>query len=192
MLRLQFVAGKEYEVSVVQGKKVQLVFAVREKGASVVLANSERAPEEFAPLGQTDWLAGYEIADAADRGRSVGVTWVPHGERLSDCRELLEVARAPQAESSAIFPESPAWRERWQEETPKGCRERTLRAHGKDWMAYSYSGTRPPRSEERHGVGVLRQHGDAQYVLCFERIGAPVASDELELWQKRLLDAPLR
>ncbi len=115
MLRLQFVAGKEYEVSVVHGKKTQLVFAVKEKGANTVLADSERAPGEFAPLGQTDWLAGY-----------------------------------------------------------------------------SYSGTRPPRSEERHGVGVLRQHGDAQYVLCFERIGAPLASEELESWQKRLLDAPLR
>jgi len=192
VVRLEFAAGKEYEVTVVQGEKVERIFAVTEKGSSTVLAHSERAPEEYSPMEPADWLAEYEIADAIDGGRSVGVTWVPRGRQLSDSPELIEVSRGRSTEATTVYPGNPAWRERWQEETPKGYRQRTLRAYGKDWIAYSYSGTHPPRTEERHGLGVVRQRGDTQYRLCFERFGAPLADGELELWQQRLLDAPLR
>lgn len=192
VVRLEFVAGKEYEVTVVQGEKVDRIFAVTEKGSSTVLAHSERAPEEYSPIEPVDWLADYEIADALDGDRSVGLTWVPRGQQLADSPELIEVSRGRSTEATTVYPGNPAWRERWQEETPKGYRQRTLRAYGKGWIAYSYSGTRAPRKEERHGLTVARQLGDMQYRLCFERFGGQLAVEELDLWQKRFLDATLR
>lgn len=75
-------AGKHYEVRVTSGKKVQRVFAIREMGAQDWLATSERAPAEFCPIGPVEWLGVYELADGADEGLFVGMTWVPKGQTL--------------------------------------------------------------------------------------------------------------
>ncbi len=185
-------AGKVYEVRVVPGTKVQHVFAIREKAAKDWLATSERAPAEFCPIGAAEWLGGYELADGADEGVFVGTTWVPKGQTLESFGEMLEVTRMPHEGGAAVYPDNPAWRERWAEERPKAFHERASFANGKDWMAFSYSGERPPRKELRQGVGVYRVVGEQQYLLCFERVGAPLTADERELWKKRFLEAPLR
>lgn len=98
----------------------------------------------------------------------------------------------PHEGGAAVYPDNPAWRERWAEERPKAFRERAPFANGKDWMAFSYSGERPPQKDLRQGVGVWRTVGEQQWLLCFERMGAPLSAEERELWKKRFLEAPLR
>ena len=191
-LQFEARAGKQYEVRVTSGKKVQHVFALREKAAQDWLATSERAPAEFCPIGAADWLGTYELADGADEGLLVGATWVPKGQTLESFTQMLEATRMPHAGGAAVYPGNPAWRERWAEERPKAFRERAAFANGQDWMAFSYSGERPPRKETRQGIGVWRVVGDQQYLLCFERVGAALAADERELWKQRFLEAPLR
>jgi hypothetical protein len=192
MLRFEAVAGREYEVVLVPGQKSRQVFGIQEKGSSTVLANSERSVAEYVPLGEIEWLAGYEIADATDRVSTVSVSWLPRGQTASEWRELLEVSRAPHADPGEAWPNNPAWRERWLEESTQRFRERTLRASGKDWMAFGYSRKASAPEAACHGVGVWRVRGEVQYLLCYERRAAELASAELDLWQKRLVEAPLR
>jgi hypothetical protein len=149
-------------------------------------------PAKHELLGPTDWLPGFEVVESGEEEGTVGMTWLPRGQNVSDWKEQLQVLRAPHAGIEAIFPDDPAWRERWSKASSEFFRECTSRGYGKDWIAYSFSITRSPRSEERHGLGVTRVSGELQYRLWFERIDAPLTDGELDLWQKRFLEAPLR
>ena len=185
-------AGKRYEVLVARGTKVQHVMGIREAGASVWLATTERPLEAYCPIDAAEWLAGYEPVDSADERTRVFVTWIPQGKTLADSDEMLEVFRMPRSMSESLYPENPAWRERWQEELPLHWHERKPLAWGKDWMAFTYSGDSAPKKVMRYGVGVYRIAGEMQYMMYFERLGAAPEPGDVELWKKRLLEVALR
>src|SRR5689334_18352201 len=102
-------------------------------------------PADHHLLGPTDWLAEFELVGSAEDGGTVGMTWLPRGQKVSDWKEELQVLRAPHSGPDAIHPEDPAWRERVQQKSPSDFSAYAQRGHGQDWLAYSFSITRPPR-----------------------------------------------